>query len=430
MATKQKLVLHMLTAMPPHNVNRDEDGRPKTAMLGDTLRARISSQAKKRALRYAGHLPDGQRAIRTRELAIKVFRDLTKPGEGTLDETSAAWIALAVNHAIGAGGKAPDRAEAEVVLTPKKAADQTTDAKRRAALAKLAKERAERVAKIVDEMQMDEAAATRRAIEEALGTEQGLVVSTHEVAAADALVARLRAAPAGQKGEVVEAEVAALKQHGLLDQTSRDLDLALFGRMVAAQPRYNIEAAASVGHAITTHSFSIEADYFSAGEELNALEGTGAAITSYGFYGSGVYYQHAVLDYDHLLENLNGDRALAQQAVELFLHGLVHAQPKGKRNAFASDTAAIFVIARRTASASVNLGFAFLEPVKGADVAKESIKRLREFDATIAEAYAIDGDACVFNAYPPARDPNSNIPPAGEVWTYAALSAFAVGGVT
>jgi len=416
MTTKQKLVLHMLTAMPSHNVNRDEDGRPKTAMLGDTLRGRISSQAKKRALRYAGHLPDGQRAIRTRELAIKLFRDLTKPGDGTLDDTSAAWIALAVNHAIGAGGKAPDRAEAEEVLAPKKKTD--------------AEERAKRIGKIVDEMQMDEAGATRRAIEGALGTEQGLVVSTREIAAADALVARLRAAPAGQKDAVVEAEVEALKQRGLLDQTSRDLDLALFGRMVAAQPRYNIEAAASVGHAITTHSFSIEADYFSAGEELNALEGTGAAITSYGFYGSGVYYQHAVLDYDHLLDNLNGDRALARQGVELFLHGLVHAQPKGKRNAFASDTAAIFVIARRTASATVNLGFAFLEPVKGADVAKESIKRLREFDAAISEAYAIDGEACIFNAYPPARDPNSNTPPPGEVWTYAALSAFAAGGLT
>src|SRR6516165_5689730 len=169
MATKQKLVLHMLTAMPPHNVNRDEDGRPKTAMLGETLRGRISSQAKKRALRYAGHLPDGQRAIRTRELAIKLFRDLNKPGNGSLDDTSAAWIALAVNHAIGAGGKAPDRVEAEAVLEPKKPAD-----------------RAKRVGKIVDEMQMDEAAATRRAIEEALGTEQGLVVSTREVAAADA----------------------------------------------------------------------------------------------------------------------------------------------------------------------------------------------------------------------------------------------------
>jgi CRISPR system Cascade subunit CasC len=416
MATKQKLVLHMLTAMPPHNVNRDEDGRPKTAMLGNTLRGRISSQAKKRALRYAGHLPDGQRAIRTRELAIKMFRDLTEPGNGRLDDASAAWIALAVNHAIGAGGKAPERTDAERVLAP-------TNPKE-------ASDRAKRVGKIIDEMQMDRESATRRAVEEELGTEQGLVVSTHEIAAADALVARLRATPSGQQDAKVEAEVEVLRQRGLLDQNGRDLDLALFGRMVAALPRYNIEAAASVGHAITTHGFSIEADYFSAGEELNALKGTGAAITSYGFYGSGTYYQHAVLDYDQLLENLGGDRALARQGVEVFLHGLVHAQPKGKRNSFASDSAAIFVIARRTTSATINLGFAFLEPVKGADLANESIKRLREFDAAIAEAYAIDGEACVFNAYPPARDPKSNTPPPGEVWTFAALSAFAAEGVT
>lgn len=412
MTTKQKLVLHMLTALPPHNVNRDEDGRPKTALLGEVSRGRISSQAKKRALRYAGHLPDGQRAIRTRELGIEVFRKLTAPGAGAPDETTAAWLALAVNHAIGAGGKAPERGEAEVIVAPKKGADKT-----------------KRIAKLMDEMQMDQATATRRAVEEALGTEQGLVVSTQELAAADALVARLRAAPAEEQQAAVKAEVEALKQRGLLDRASRDLDLALFGRMVASLPNYNVEAAASVGHAITTHGFSIEADYFSAGEELNSLQGTGAAITSYGFYGSGVYYQHAVLDYDHLLENLRRDRALARQAVEVFLHGLIHAQPKGKRNSFASDTAAIFLIARRTTSPTINLGFAFLDPVKGADWAKESIKRLREFDTAMAEAYAIDGEVCVFNAYPPARDPKSNTPPPNEVWTYRGLSAFAAEGL-
>lgn len=34
---------HVLTAFPPHNVNRDEDGRPKTCTLGGSLRGRISS---------------------------------------------------------------------------------------------------------------------------------------------------------------------------------------------------------------------------------------------------------------------------------------------------------------------------------------------------------------------------------------------------
>jgi CRISPR-associated Cas5-like protein len=61
---------------------------------------------------------------------------------------------------------------------------------------------------------------------------------------------------------------------------------------------------ASVGHAMTTHVFAVEGDYFSAGEELNILNETGAAITSYAFYGSGVYYQHATLDLSLLVRTL------------------------------------------------------------------------------------------------------------------------------
>src|SRR2546430_14759648 len=93
----KKLSLHLLTAMPPHNVNRDEDGRPKTAMFGGELRGRISSQAKKRALRFAPHFPDSQRAIRTRELGIEVFRQALEAGMGSLDQVDAIWLALAIN---------------------------------------------------------------------------------------------------------------------------------------------------------------------------------------------------------------------------------------------------------------------------------------------------------------------------------------------
>jgi hypothetical protein len=75
-----------------------------------------------------------------------------------------------------------------------------------------------------------------------------------------------------------------------------------------------------------------------------------------------------------------------------------------------SDTACVFLIARRTTSPSVNLSFAFLDPVKGSDIAAESIARLRQFDIAIAQSYAIDGETCVFNAYPPARDTTRNMP--------------------
>ena len=37
--------LHLLTSYPPSNLNRDDTGRPKTALVGDANRLRISSQS-------------------------------------------------------------------------------------------------------------------------------------------------------------------------------------------------------------------------------------------------------------------------------------------------------------------------------------------------------------------------------------------------
>ncbi|MBX6375974.1 MAG: type I-E CRISPR-associated protein Cas7/Cse4/CasC [Acetobacteraceae bacterium] len=45
------LQLHLLSFFPPANLNRDDTGRPKTAVVGGATRLRISSQALKRAWR-------------------------------------------------------------------------------------------------------------------------------------------------------------------------------------------------------------------------------------------------------------------------------------------------------------------------------------------------------------------------------------------
>ncbi len=43
--------LHVLQTVPPSNLNRDDTGSPKTAVYGGVRRARVSSQAWKRATR-------------------------------------------------------------------------------------------------------------------------------------------------------------------------------------------------------------------------------------------------------------------------------------------------------------------------------------------------------------------------------------------
>ena len=161
------------------------------------------------------------------------------------------------------------------------------------------------------------------------------------------------------------------------------------------------------------------------------LQGTGAAITSYAFFGGGVYYQHAVLNRTQLRDTLaegrdGGDAdALAAQAVDAFLDGLLFAQPKGKRNSFASDVAASYVLVTRGGDPTLNLGLAFLNPVvpaDGEDMLQASIGRLREFQEKLAEADGLGNAGCIYNAYPPAR--NGNAPEAPEVWTVEALRRF------
>ena len=67
--------LHMLVSYPPSNLNRDDLGRPKTAVMGGTQRLRISSQSLKRAWRtsdiFTEHLKDHM-GKRTKEMGVKV----------------------------------------------------------------------------------------------------------------------------------------------------------------------------------------------------------------------------------------------------------------------------------------------------------------------------------------------------------------------
>lgn len=401
------LQFHMLTAFPPHNVNRDEDGRPKTVRYGDVQRGRISSQARKRAIRMAGQFAgviwDGglklldnedtpRRSTRTREAGLLAFDRLRAGGATPLAATVAAQ---AVNVAIGGADKL-DKLEdiRKSVDKREKSAAGDEDALRHALIA-----------------------------EKDIISPQGLVVSTRELARLEQKLATLN--PADEAGVIAWAQ--SLAKDGLLTSDDIDEDIALFGRMVAANPEKNEEAAVSLSHAITTHAYAPEADYFSAGEELNVQGGTGAAITAYAYFGGGIYYQHAVVDVQHLVAKLGKQRAA--RALDVLVHGLATAQPRGRRNAFASDTVAGWIALDAGEGPTCNLALAFLKPVtlrdevedpenKG-DLFAASVTRLKAFRKTLANAYGGMSEACVFNAYTPLR--KDKVPPANEVWTLAAF---------
>lgn len=75
--------LHLLTSYPPANLNRDDLGRPKTAVMGGTQRLRVSSQSLKRAWRTSDVFESalkGHVGTRTKTMGNQIYQKLIEKG--------------------------------------------------------------------------------------------------------------------------------------------------------------------------------------------------------------------------------------------------------------------------------------------------------------------------------------------------------------
>lgn len=93
--------LHLLTFYPPANLNRDDTGRPKTAIIGGAERLRISSQALKRAARTSAVFETrlkGHLAQRTQRLGDDIRKHLIEKG---MDEKAALGTARKIAEVFG-----------------------------------------------------------------------------------------------------------------------------------------------------------------------------------------------------------------------------------------------------------------------------------------------------------------------------------------
>ncbi|WP_018719692.1 type I-E CRISPR-associated protein Cas7/Cse4/CasC [Arhodomonas aquaeolei] len=165
-------------------------------------------------------------------------------------------------------------------------------------------------------------------------------------------------------------------------------DIALFGRMLAADPGFNVEAACQVAHAITVHRVAVEDDYFTAVDDLNeGDEDMGAAHIGETGFAAGLFYSYLCIDRDQLVANLDGDEALADRAMAALTEAAVKVSPRGKQNSFGSRAYASYVLAERGPQQPRSLSVAFLKPVKGeGDDAVDALERqVSNFDAVYGE---------------------------------------------
>ncbi|WP_414434071.1 type I-E CRISPR-associated protein Cas7/Cse4/CasC [Alloalcanivorax venustensis] len=165
----------------------------------------------------------------------------------------------------------------------------------------------------------------------------------------------------------------------LLRKNPSAADIGLFGRMLADDPAFNVEAACQVAHAITVHPVVIEDDYFTAVDDLNSGdEDRGAAHIGETGFAAGLFYSYVCINRDQLIDNLRGDAELADKAIAALSEAAIKVSPTGKQNSFGSRAYASYVMAEKGTQQPRSLSVAFLKPVQGQDQAAEAIAGLEE----------------------------------------------------
>lgn len=335
--------LHLLTSYPPSNLNRDDMGRPKTAVMGGKQRLRVSSQSLKRAWRTSEVFKaalDAHVGTRTRMLGVEVFNHMVEAG---LKEKTAFDSAKAIAGVFGKN-KGKD--------SKKENPNPTQE----------------------------------------LEIEQLVHVSPSERAAVMALGQTL----------VAEGRTPTSDELKLLRQEDMAADIAMFGRMLASSTEFNVEAAVQVAHAITTHEVKVEDDFFSAVDDLNGLApdtGSGAGHIGEAEFGAGIFYLYVCIDRQALIENLNGNTELADKAVEALIKASATVSPTGKQNSFASRARASYMLAERGDAQPRSLSVAFIQSVRDQDLLAASIKALNTTRDNIDKVYGDITPSYAFNAH-------------------------------
>ena len=165
------------------------------------------------------------------------------------------------------------------------------------------------------------------------------------------------------------------------------VDIALFGRMVASDPTLNFDAASQVAHAISTHKVQNEFDYFTAVDDLQADDNSGAGHLGTVEYNSSTLYRYANINVSELVGTIGADSV--PDVVAKFAKAFVCSMPTGKENTFANRTLPEMIYITIRNDQPINLCGAFESPVKnkGDGYALASEKAFVDYTKKLYENY-------------------------------------------
>ena len=311
--------IHALQTLPPSLINRDDTGAPKSAIFGGVPRQRVSSQSWKRAIRsyFEKNVDPESVGDRSKRLPEKIAK---------LVENHDGWDAESAIKQVS------DLFKAAGISTE-------VDSKR------------------IKELEKSDAEDKEELIKEARypRTKYLIFLSPQQI---DRAVRAIVDAD-GEKIKKAEAKE-------ILD-TQHSVDMAMFGRMIADDAAFNVDAAVQVAHALGIHSSAPEFDYFTAVDDLaEDGEETGAGMIGTVQMMSSTLYRFATVNVAGLTKNLDSEEN-AKQAVVHFVDAFIKSMPTGKINTFANHTLPELVYVTVRDTRPVSLVTAFEEPVQATD---------------------------------------------------------------
>lgn len=329
------LDINVLESVPPSNINRDDTGSPKTAYYGGALRARVSSQAWKRAMRemFPSLLPEGSLGVRTKFIVPLIAERIASRRED-LAERSAEF-AKAVLDATGIKSSETDRK----------------------------------------------------------GSDEGTMATGYLVFIANRELDDLADIAIAWADEGIDPKKPDSKSKKDVQRAFKGIqavDVALFGRMLADASDFNVDACSQVAHAISVNEISQEYDYFTAVDDCAADDNAGAGMLGTVGFNSSTLYRYATVNIDALMEQLESAEATAR-GVAAFVEAFVKSMPTGKQNTFANRTLPNVVAVSLRNDQPINLVSAFERPVyseRDRSITQIAAERLAEYARDIESAYA------------------------------------------
>jgi CRISPR system Cascade subunit CasC len=190
---------------------------------------------------------------------------------------------------------------------------------------------------------------------------------------------------------LLTAEEVPAKQALILQPAPRAADIAMFGRMLADNPAFNVAAAVQVAHAFTVHRVLVEDDLFTAVDDLAPRAAPGAAFLGVSQFAGGLFYAYVCIDAGRLIDNLSGDRTLAAAAVDGLIRAALSEGPSARQSAFASHARASYALVEVGEETPRTLGGAFERPLgegpEEAELTPAAIARLRSWREALGKAY-------------------------------------------